>query len=145
MGGSMADGTADKAPSTVPWQVILAIAGGVAILAAATLEVVIPVYHSMSIVTMSGTLTTIVTGSSAPPAALVTTCLGAGVVLLLVVAFFSRISKVVITGVGEIDLNSAATLAGKVAAKTGGDPAKATQLYKTPATQAAALVSQRAS
>lgn len=144
MGGSMAVATVDKAPSTVPWQIILAIVGGVAILAAATLEVVILVYHSTSIVTKSGTVTTTVTGPSAPPAALVTTCLGAGVVLLLVAAFFSRISKVAITGVGEIDLNSAATLAGKVAAKTGGDPAKATQLYKTAASQAAALVSQRA-
>jgi hypothetical protein len=96
-----------------------------------------------STVTKSGRVTTTVTGPSAPPAALVTTCLGAGIVLLLTAAFFSRISKVVITGVGEIDLNAAATLAGKVAEKSGGDPAKAEELYKTAASQAAGLVSQR--
>jgi hypothetical protein len=64
-------------------------------------------------------------------------------VLLVVAAFFSRISKVVITGVGEIDLNTAATLAGKVAEKTGGDPTKAAHLYRTAASHAAGLVSQR--
>lgn len=139
----MAVATVDKTQSTVPWQIILAAAGVVAILAAATLEVVILVHHSTSTVTKSGTVTTTITGPSAPSAALVTTCLGAGVVLLLVAAFFSRISKIAITGVGEIDLNAAATLAGKVAEKTGGDPAKAAQLYKTAASHAAELVSQR--
>jgi hypothetical protein len=48
-----------------------------------------------------------------------------------------------ITGVGEIDLNAAATLAGKVAEKTHGDPVKAEAMYKTAASQAAGLVSQR--
>lgn len=139
----MAVATVDKAPSTVPWQIILAIAGAVAILAAAVLEVVTLVHHSTSTVTKSGTVTTTTTGPSAPPATLVTTCLGAGVVLLLVAAFFSRISKIAITGVGEIDLNSAAALAGKVAEKAGGNSAKAAQLYKAAASQAAGLVSQR--
>src|SRR5437762_64166 len=74
---------------------------------------------------------------------LVTTCLGAGIVLLLVAAFFSRISKVAITGVGESDLEAAATLAGKVAEKTHGDPVKAAAMYKAAASQAAGLISQR--
>jgi hypothetical protein len=139
----MAVPTVDKGQGTVPWQIILAVAGVVAILAAAALEVVSLVYHSTSTVTKSGTVTTTITGPSPPPAALVTTCLGAGIVLLLVAAFFSRISKVAITGVGEIDLNAAATLAGKVAEKTHGDPVKAEAMYKTAASQAAGLVSQR--
>jgi len=139
----MAVATAEKTQGPVSWQLILAIAGVVAVAAAATLEVVTLAYHSTSTVTKSGTVTTTVTGPAAPPAALVTTCFGAGVVLLLVAAFFSRISKIAITGIGEIDLNAAATLAGKVAEKTGGDPAKTAQLYKTAASQAAELVSQR--
>jgi hypothetical protein len=57
----MAVATVDKAQSTVPWQIILAIAGAVAIFAAATLEVVILVYHSTSTVTKSGTVTTTIT------------------------------------------------------------------------------------
>ena len=138
----MAMPTVDNAQRTVLWQGILAVVGVVAIVGAAVLEVVILAYHSTSTVTKNGTVTTTVTGPSAPPAALVTTCLAAGIVLLLVAAFFSRISKVAITGIGEIDLNSAAALAGKVAEKAGGDPAKATQLYKTAAAQAAGLVSQ---
>lgn len=128
----MAVPTVDKAQSAVPWQLILALAGLVAVVAAAVLEVVILEYHSTSTVTKSDTVTTTITGPSAPPAALVTMCLGAGVVLLLVAAFFSRISKVAITGVGEIDLNTAATLAGKVAKKTGGDPVKPHSYTRRP-------------
>jgi hypothetical protein len=138
----MAVATVNKSQSTVPWQISLAVAGVVTILAAAALEVVMLAHHSTSTVRKSGSLTTTITGPSAPPAALVTTCLGAGVVLLLVAAFFSRISKIAITGIGEIDLNSAATLAGKVAQKAGGDPAKAARLYKIAASQAAGLVGE---
>jgi hypothetical protein len=139
----MAVTTVDRSEHTLLWQITLAAAGLVAIAAAATLEIVILTYHSTSKVIKSGGTTSTIAGPAAPTAALVTTCLGASVLLLLAAAFFSRISKLVITGVGEIDLNAAATIAGKAAAKAGGDEAKTATIYKAAASRAAEMVARR--
>jgi hypothetical protein len=136
--------TVDGTKNLLPWQIMLGTAGVVAVAAGAVLEIVIVNYHSTSTVTKSSDLTTTVTGPSAPPAALVTACLGAGVVLLLACAFFGRISKIVITGIGEIDLDAEAALAGKAAAKSGGDPAKTERIYKRAVSNAVGMVNQSA-
>jgi hypothetical protein len=97
----------DRTKNPLLWQIMLGAAGAVAVAAGAVLEVVILKYHSTSTVNKNGNPTTTVTGPSAPTASLVTACLGAGLLLLFASAFFSRISKVVITGIGEIDLDGA--------------------------------------
>jgi hypothetical protein len=135
--------TTEKPQTMDSWRILLAALGVLGVVAAVVLELVILRYHSTTTTTKIANVTTTVKGPSAPAAALVTTCLAAGLVLLLVTAFFGRISKIAITGVGEIDLNTAASLAGKVAAKAGKDSAAAEQLYKTAASKAAGLVSQR--
>lgn len=124
-------------------RILIAVMGVIGVIAAVLLELAIVQHHSTSTVTKRGSVTTTVTGPSAPAPALVTACLAAGLVLILTAIFFTRISKVAITGVGEIDLTAAAKLAGKVAAKAGGDPDKATALYKTAATHAAALAASQ--
>jgi hypothetical protein len=69
---------------------------------------------------------------------LVTACVAIGVVLVLAAAFFSRISKVVLPGGYELDLENSAKIAGAIAAQTD-DPARAEQLYKHVAPRAAAV------
>ncbi len=59
----------------------------------------------------------------------VTACLAVGAVLILAAAFFSRISKVILPGGYELDLDTGAKLAAAVSAKAS-DPAEAAQLYK---------------
>jgi len=135
--------TTDNPQRSGRWQIVIAFLGVLGIVAAVALELVILRYHSTSTVTRTATVITSTRGPSAPAAALVTTCLATGVTLLLVAAFFSRISKVAIAGIGQIDLSTAASLAGKVAAKAKGDPVRAEQLYKSAASKAAGLVSQR--
>ena len=124
-------------------RILIAVMGVLGVIAAGLFELAIVLHHSTTTVTKHGPVTTTVSGPSAPAPALVTTCLAAGLVLILTAIFFTRISKIAITGVGEIDLSSAARLAGKVAAKAGGDPAKAAALYKTAATHAAAIASSQ--
>jgi hypothetical protein len=135
--------TTDTPQTRDPWRIFLAELGVLAVVAAVVLEVVILSYHSTTTTTKIANVTRTVKGPSAPAAALVTTCLATGLVLLLVTAFYGRISKIAITGVGEIDLNAAASIAGKVAAKAKGDSARAEQLYRAAASKAAGLVSQR--
>src|ERR1700733_9462039 len=137
---SMPVAAVDRTKNPLLWQIVLGAAGAVAVAAGAVLEVVILKYHSTSTVNKNGNLTTTVTGPSAPTASLVTACLGAGVLLLLTSAFFSRISKVVITGIGEIDLDTEAALAGKAAAKAGGDPAKTAKIYKRAVSNAVEMI-----
>jgi hypothetical protein len=85
-------------------------------------------------------LTTIVTPAKAVPTeAIVTACLSAGAVLILAGAFFSRINKVVITGIGELDLDSQASLAAEAAKKTGGDANKTKSAYTKAAMKASGL------
>jgi hypothetical protein len=83
-----------------------------------------------------GTVTTV--SAAAPAPSLVATCLGAGIVLLLVGAFFSRITKISIDNVGEIDLATVSKLADKSAQAADSVP-KAAQILK----RAAAAVVER--
>jgi hypothetical protein len=139
----MAVTTIDRTKHTLFWQITLGSAGLLAVAAAATLEVVILMYHSTSKVIKNGSTTSTIAGPAAPTATLVTTCLGVGVLLILAAAFFSRISKLAIAGVGEVDLDAAAAIAGKAAAKAGGDPGKTATIYKAAASRAAEIVAQR--
>jgi hypothetical protein len=129
--------TVDRSTGVLFWQRTLAIAGALLILAAAVLELVILNYHSTSIVTTmaSGTMTT--TGPSAPPASLVTTVFATGIIALLAAAFFSRISKVVLPGVGEIDLQTQADIAAASAGAAKNDPAKTKAIYTLAASRVA--------
>src|SRR5262245_36459596 len=102
----MAAATIDRSTGVKAWQATLCVAGAALVVMSAILELVIIRYHSSTVVTKSGDTTTTVTGPSAPPATLVTACLGAGIVCILAAAFFSRISKVVVTGIGELDLDT---------------------------------------
>lgn len=129
--------------STIPWQRTLAITGILGVIAAFVLEITALRHHATTTVQKSATLTTTTTGPSAPPASLVTTVLAAGIVLILVAAFFSRINKIAITGVGEIDLNTAAAIAGKAAARARGDAKETERIYKAATSQAAGLVTRR--
>jgi hypothetical protein len=135
--------TTDTPKTRDPWRIFIAVLGVIGVGAAVGLQLVILSSHSTTTTTKIANVTRTVKGPSAPAAGLVTTCLAAGLVLLLVTAFYGRISKIAITGVGEIDLNAAASLAGKVAAKANGDSARAEQLYRAAASKAAGLVSQR--
>lgn len=135
----MAAATGSAAPAGAAGRVLIAILGVLGVVVAGLLELAIALHHSTSTVTRRGAVTTTVSGPAAPSPTLVTTCLAAGLVLILVAILFRHITKIGITGVGEIDLDCAAKLAGKVAAKAGGDPAKATALYKNAATHAAAI------
>jgi hypothetical protein len=131
----MAAATVDRIKNVLPWQITLGVAGGLAIIAGVILELVIAQYHSTTAVVKAGNITTTTTGPPAPASGLVTGCLGAGVLLLLAAAFFSRISKVVVTGIGEIDIDTGAELAAKAAAKAGGDPDKTKAIYKRAASK----------
>jgi hypothetical protein len=140
----MAVSAAARTSASISWRIILAATGVLTVAAAAALEIVTVLHHSTSTVTKIGGITTTVTGPPAPASALVTACLGAGVLLLLAAAFFNRISKVTIPGVGEIDFETSTKIAGKAAAKSGGDAAKAAEIYKGAVWRAASLVGQRA-
>jgi hypothetical protein len=117
----------DTSSNVRGWQITLVVAGAILIAGGAVLQVVISRLHSTTVVTKTAHTTTTVTGPSPPPTALVTTVLGAGVVLLIVGALFSKISKIVLTGIGEIDLGTQADIAGKAAAATN-DPGMAMSL-----------------
>jgi hypothetical protein len=123
--------------------VTLTVVGSVLVLAAAVLQWVISSYHSTTVVTKAGDTTTTVTGPSAPPATLVTTCLAAGIICILAGAFFSRISKVVVTGIGEVDLETQSALAGEVAKKAKGNPEMARKIYRKAAPQVAQKLAVR--
>ena len=122
---------ASKAIDTVKnvwiWQVVLMAIGFVLVLLAGLLQLTISKLHSTTVVTKTATQTITTTGPSAPAGSLVTTVLAAGAVLILAGAFFSRVSKIVIPNVGEVDLQTQADIASKVAVATS-DPAKAKQL-----------------
>src|ERR1035437_9214893 len=100
------------------WQIALTVLGAALVIAGGVLEFDI-LHHSSSTVVRrltgntAGTVTTV--SAAAPATSLVATCLGAGIVLLLVAAFFSRITKIAIDNVGEIDLATVSKLADKSA------------------------------
>lgn len=123
--------TINTSNNQLGWQIGLVCAGSCLIIGAAVLQVVISSFHSTTTVShLPGGTTQTTTGPAAPPAALVTTCLGLGVILLIVGALYSRISKITLTGVGEIDLDTQAAIAAKAAQVTGGNPARTKQLVK---------------
>ena len=123
------------------WQVALTVLGAALVIAGGVLEFDI-LHHSSSTVvrrltgSTPGTVTTV--SAAAPATSLVATCLGAGIVLLLVGAFFSRITKISIDNVGEIDLATVSKLADKSAQAADSVP-KAAQILK----RAAAAVVER--
>jgi hypothetical protein len=134
----MAVTTVDRTERTFLWQMTL-IVGGVGVLAGGiVLEIVLLSYHSTSKVVKTGGTTTTTTGPAAPAANLITACVAVGVLLILAAAFFSRISKVVLPGGYELDLENGAKIAGAIAAKTN-DAATAEQLYKQVVPRAAAV------
>ena len=126
------------------WQVALTVLGAALVIAGGVLEFDI-LHHSSSTVvrrltgSTAGTVTTV--SAAAPATSLVATCLGAGIVLLLVAAFFSRITKIAIDNVGEIDLATVSKLADKSAQAADSVP-KAAQIFKRAAT---AVVAERSS
>jgi hypothetical protein len=123
------------------WQIALTVLGAALVIAGGVLEFDI-LHHSSSTVvrrltgSTPGTVTTV--SAAAPAPSLVATCLGAGIVLLLVGAFFSRITKISIDNVGEIDLATVSKLADKSAQAADSVP-KAAQILK----RAAAAVVER--
>lgn len=137
----MVAGSGSTAPAGPVGRILIAVLGVLGVVTAGLLELAIALHHSSSTVTRRGFVTTTVSGPAAPSPTLVVTCLAAGLVLILVAIFFRHITRIDISGVGEIDLDCAADLAGKVAAKAGGDPAKATALYRNAAAHAAAIAS----
>src|ERR1035437_4964884 len=124
------------------WQIALTVLGAALVIAGGVLEFDI-LHHSSSTVVRrltgntAGTVTTV--SAAAPATSLVATCLGAGIVLLLVAAFFSRITKIAIDNVGEIDLATVSKLADKSAQAADSVP-KAAQILKRAA---AAVVAER--
>jgi hypothetical protein len=135
----MAFTTIDRTQHTAMWQAVLFSVGIIGLAAGVALEIALLVHHSTSTVTRVGRSTVTTTGSAGPTQALVTTCLGIGAVLILASAFFSRISKLVLPGGYELDLEAGAKLAGAIAAKTS-EPAVAEQLYKQTAPRVAQLM-----
>jgi hypothetical protein len=135
----MAFTTIDRTQHTAMWQAVLFSVGIIGLAAGVALEIALLVHHSTSTVTKVGTSTVTTTGPAGPTQALVTTCLGIGAVLILASAFFSRISKLVLPGGYELDLDAGAKLAGAIAAKTS-EPAVAEQLYKQAAPRVAQLM-----
>jgi hypothetical protein len=130
--------TVDRSTGVVFWQYVLAISGALLILASVVLELVILNYHSTSTVTkLTGGATITTTGPSAPPASLVATVFATGIIALLAAAFFSRISKVVLTGVGEIDLQTQADIAAASAGAAKNDPTKIKAIYQLAAPRVA--------
>ena len=129
------------------WQIALTFLGAALVLAGVVLEFDI-LHHSSATVVhrltgkTAGTVTTV--SAAAPATSLVATCLGAGIVLLLVAAFFSRITKISIDNVGEIDLATVSKLADKSAQAADSVP-KAAQIFKRAATAVVAERSSRAS
>lgn len=123
----MATKAVDTSQNVRGWQITLLVSGFALVILAIVLQAVISSFHSTTVVSKVGDVTTTTTGPAAPAAALVTTLLGAGAVLILAGAFFSKISKIVLTGIGEIDMSTQADIAGKAAAATD-DPAKAKSL-----------------
>ena len=124
------------------WQIALAVLGAALLVAGAVLEFDILHHNSSTVVrrltgNTAGTVTTV--SAAAPATSLVATCLGAGIVLLLVAAFFSRITKISIDNVGEIDLATVSKLADKSAQAADSVP-KAAQILKRAA---AAVVAER--
>jgi hypothetical protein len=134
----MAVTTVDRTEHTSFWQIVLCITGAVILVAGAVLEIVLLSYHSTSKVSKTGGTTTTITGPAAPPASLITACMTVGILLILAAAFFSRISKVVLPGGYELDLENSAKIAAAIATKTS-DPAKAEQLYKQVAPRVAEM------
>lgn len=132
--------TVDRAEHPTFWRAILVIVGVLALAAGIVLEVVILEYHSTTNVVKHATYTSTINGPSAPPSALVMACLGAGVLLLVTAAFFDRINKIVLAGIGEIGLDAEAEIAGLCAVKAGGDQAKAQRIFKRAASEAADLL-----
>jgi hypothetical protein len=135
----MAFTTIDRTQHTTMWQVILFTAGVAGIAAGAVLEIALLVHHTTSTVVKAGSATVTSSGPAGPSQSLVTTCLFIGAVLILAAAFFSRISKLVLPGGYELDLDTGAKLAGAIAAKTS-EPAVAEELYKQAAPRAAQLM-----
>lgn len=119
----------DSSQNARGWQQFLVVVGIALILASAGLQLVISRFHSTTTVTKHAGTTVTTTGPSAPPATLVTSVLAAGVISLFAAAFFSKINKIVIPGLGELDLDSQTAIAGKAAAATN-DPETAKQLVK---------------
>lgn len=134
----MAVTTVDRTERTFLWQITLLAAGAMVLAGGIVLQVVLISYHSTSTVVKTGGTTTTTTGPAAPAASLITACVGVGVVLVLAAAFFSRISKVVLPGGYELDLENSAKVAGAIAATTN-DPATAEELYRHVASRAAAV------
>jgi hypothetical protein len=127
---AMGSSTDKSTPNTGAWQGLLIVLGIILLAAAGFLQWVISSYHTTSTVSKVGDVTTTVTGPSGPPAALVTTCLGVGAILVLAGCFFGRISKVVITGIGELDLSTQADIAKAATEAVGNDPTKVGEVLK---------------
>jgi hypothetical protein len=135
----MAFTTIDRTQHTTMWQVILFTGGIIGLAAGLLLEIGLLVHHTTSTVVKTATSAVTTSGPAGPSQSLVTTCLGIGAVLILAAAFFSRISKLVLPGGYELDLDTGAKLAGAIAAKTS-EPAVAEQLYKQAAPRVARLM-----
>jgi len=114
-------------------QMILASCGLVLLSFGVFLEALGLRFHSTSTVTKVGDTTVTTAGPSAPPDSLVVGFIAAGVLLLVMAMFCDRVSKLSISGFGEIDLENGAALAAAAAEKAGGDVEKTKQIYRKAA------------
>jgi len=128
------------------WRWALALIGAVALLAALAFEIISLVLPQVTTVTVTGThlnpITTTSTGPGGPPSGLIAGLFGGGAVIILAAAFFTRITKIILPGGAELDLDSQAQLAGAVA-QDETDPQQAAKVYKAAAPKAVAKVAEK--
>jgi hypothetical protein len=136
-------------PDTINrWRQGIAFVGGLAIVFAATFELVALVSHQVTSVVVTGKMpdltTTTTTGPSGPSSAIIGGLFAGGALLLLLAAFFTRITKIVLPGGAELDVDNGSQLAGAIAAVTQ-DPATGARLFKRVAPTAAQKITQKKS
>jgi hypothetical protein len=123
------------------WRAVLLFLSSVAILALVVLVVITAhVHHDTTVkVIRRANITTTITMAprSAPSVILMIALLAIAVVFFLTAIFFESISKISIAGIGEIDIKTAATLAGEAAEATGGKRDQAIQIFNQVAPQVA--------
>ena len=128
----------EKKPiNTRPWRIGMVVGGILLLASAVVLEIVALKYHAVTQVvketaksaSMSTESTTTTKGPAGPPTATVATAAALGTALILVAAFFNRVTKI---SAGGVDLELAADVAAKAAAKSGGDSTKAAELALAP-------------
>jgi hypothetical protein len=130
------------------WRRRLTLAALAGLIIAIILEIIALFVQQKTNVAITGkspdttTITTV--GAGPPPSALVGGLFGGGAVLLLVAALFTRITKIVLPGGAELDIDTGAQLAAAIAPKTN-EPQEAAKLFREAAPQAMREVAGRTS